>query len=71
MSPNHKLDQTYTLEAIKSFQDFTNTFPRSDRVTQCNELIDELRDKLEKKAYYHSKVILYYGILPIGIDCFS
>lgn len=50
LSPSFRLDQTYSLQAIDEFQTFVNTFPNSDRVSECNNLIDELRKKLEKKA---------------------
>ncbi|MBP8240211.1 MAG: outer membrane protein assembly factor BamD, partial [Saprospiraceae bacterium] len=51
MSPTFRLDQTHTLKAIEDFQLFTNTYPESERVAECNKLIDELRSKLESKAY--------------------
>ncbi len=50
-SPNYKLDQTYTKNAIKEFQSFIDAFPESRRLDTCNLLIDELRFKLEKKDY--------------------
>lgn len=60
LSPNSKLDQTYSLEAIESFQTFVNTYPNSDRVETCNELIDKMRLKMEEKAYQQG--ILYYNL---------
>ncbi len=60
LSPNSKLDQTYTAKAIEEFQRFVNTYPRSERVADCNNLIDEMRAKLEKKAFGQGK--LYYEI---------
>lgn len=50
-SPNYKLDQTYTKNAIKEFQSFIDLYPESKRLDSCNILIDELRFKLEKKDY--------------------
>ena len=50
MSPNFRLDQSYTLKAIGDFQLFVNTYPNSTRVDRCNLLIDEMRRKLEKKS---------------------
>lgn len=50
MSPNHRLEQSTTSQAIDGFQLFVNSYPNSDRVERCNILIDELRAKLEKKA---------------------
>ena len=60
MSPDYQLDQTQTIKAIDDFQLFVNTFPHSDKVEQCNKLIDELRAKLEKKAFSQGK--LYFNI---------
>lgn len=60
LSPNSKLDQTYTIKAIEEFQTFVNTYPRSPKVQDCNDLIDEMRVKLEQKAFDQGK--LYYNI---------
>jgi len=58
MSPNYQLDQTQTLKAIDDFQLFVNTFPNSDKVEECNKLIDKLRGKLERKEFEEGN--LYY-----------
>jgi outer membrane protein assembly factor BamD len=50
-SPREALDQTNTILAISELQSFVNRFPESDRVKKCNDLIEELRKKLENKAY--------------------
>ena len=50
LSPSFRLDQTYSRQAIDELQTFVNTFPNSDRVSECNNLIDAMRKKLEKKA---------------------
>lgn len=60
MSPTFRLDQTYTIEAINGMQTFINTYPFSERVGECNNLIDEMRKKLEEKAFEEGK--LYYDI---------
>jgi outer membrane protein assembly factor BamD len=60
LSPTYRLDQEYTETAIDEFQLFVNTFPNSDRVQKCNELIDELRKKLERKAIARAE--LYYNM---------
>jgi outer membrane protein assembly factor BamD len=49
-SPRYSLDQTNTYEAIKEMQLFINLYPDSERIPECNAIIDELRGKLEKKA---------------------
>ena len=58
MSPEYTLDQTVTYDALKDLQLFTNTYPTSKRVSECNDLIDKLRLKLEMKDYKIAK--LYY-----------
>ncbi len=60
LSPTYRLDQTYSNKAIEAFQSFVNTFPQSDKVEKCNSLIDQLRRKLEKKAYVEAE--LYFNL---------
>lgn len=60
LSPTYRLDQTYTLKAIEGMQIFANTYPQSTRVEKCNLLIDEMRKKLEKKAYAQAE--LYFDL---------
>lgn len=50
-SPPASLDQQVTLDAIQDLQLFANQYPNSKRVADANKLIDELRLKLETKAY--------------------
>lgn len=50
-SPNFKLDQTYTKNAIKEFQSFIDLYPQSSKIDTCNILMDELHGKLERKDY--------------------
>lgn len=51
ISPIFRLDQQPSKDAIQAFQEFVNQHPTSDRVDECNRLINELRAKLEQKAY--------------------
>ena len=60
MSPTYRLDQSNTQQAIEEFQLFVNLFPKSARVQQCNNLIDELRRKLEEKAFGEGE--LYFDL---------
>lgn len=57
-SPVYSLDQTDTYKAVEAFQLFINLYPNSDRVEECNQYIDELRAKLERKSYEKARV--YY-----------
>src|SRR5690606_38395539 len=56
LSPNYRLDQEYTTRAIDALQLFVNTFPNSERVEQCNTLIDDLRRKLEEKRFEEAQL---------------
>lgn len=60
MSPKASLDQTYTEKAIAALQRFVNNYPNSDKVQECNQIIDEARVKLEEKAF--NGAMLYYRI---------
>ncbi len=57
-SPEYTLDQTITYDALKDLQLFVNTYPASKRVSECNDLIDQLRIKLEMKDFKIAK--MYY-----------
>ncbi len=60
LSPSYRLEQGSTQTAIDEFQLFANLFPTSARVAECNKLIDELRRKLEEKAFAEGE--LYYNL---------
>ncbi len=59
-SPEESLDQTSTYKAIDEIQLFVKRYPNSERVSECNDLMDRLRAKLEAKSYKHAK--LYYRL---------
>lgn len=59
-SPSATKDMTNTLKAIDELQLFVDTYPDSKRVQQCNNLIDELIEKIHTKSYKIAK--LYYDI---------
>lgn len=60
LSPIYRLDQTYTLKAIEALEEFANKHPTSERVSECNRLIDEMRLKLELKDFEAAN--LYYDL---------
>lgn len=60
-SPDYNLDQTSTHSAINELQSFINAYPNSARVEEANGYINELRQKLEKKAFEIAKI--YYKTL--------
>lgn len=57
-SPDYKLDQTNTLKAIESLQLFINAYPGSERIAEANDMIDELRAKLEEKDFAAAKLYM-------------
>jgi len=59
-SPRSSLDQTTTIEAIRELQIFINRYPASERVAEANGLIDELRQKQEKKVF--DLATLYFNL---------
>jgi outer membrane protein assembly factor BamD len=60
-SPIYSLDQENTTKAIDKLQLFINLYPKSDRVAEASKLIQNLRDKLERKAYENAKLYLTIG----------
>ena len=59
-SPRSTLDQENTRKAIDELQLFVNYYPESERAVKAGELIQDLRVKLEKKAFDNAK--LYYNM---------
>lgn len=59
-SPEPRLDQVLTNEAISSFQDFIEAYPDSKRKEVAQERLFALQDKLVQKELYSAK--LYYDL---------
>jgi outer membrane protein assembly factor BamD len=57
-SPIPSLDQENTTKAIENLQLFINLYPKSERSAEAGKLIQNLRDKLETKAYNNAKLYL-------------
>lgn len=70
-SPSYKLDQTNTKEAINDLQLFINSYSYSERVDLCNVLIDELREKLQKKDYEIAKLYLKMRKYKAAVSSFD
>jgi len=60
LSPRPELDQSYTREAIEGFQIFIGRFPSSPKVQDASKYIDELSEKLARKAFVSAR--LYYDM---------
>ena len=71
LSPSFRLDQKYTHNAIDGFQRFVNRFPNSPRVQECNELMDQLRKKLERKAFYQADLYYRMGSYQSAVASFE
>jgi outer membrane protein assembly factor BamD len=50
-SPDYNLDQSQTKEAIEEFEAYAERWPRSTRIPEVNNFIDELRNKLILNDY--------------------
>lgn len=70
-SPDYWLDQTSTHEALNDLQLFTNTYPTSQRISECNDLIDKLREKLEIKDYKIARMYYRMEEYAAAIQCFN
>ncbi len=68
-SPIYSLDQTSTFEALKEIQIFINLYPNSEYMPRCNEMVDELRFKLQKKDF--ETAMLYLNIQDFKAAIFS
>lgn len=62
-APRFTLDQEYTYRAIEALQLFINLYPESQRVDEASKLIQELRDRLEEKAFRNAKQYLDMGLM--------
>ncbi|MAN29283.1 MAG: outer membrane protein assembly factor BamD [Mesonia sp.] len=55
VSPRYSLDQTETHKAIDKFQQYISRYPDGEYIGEANELVGDLRDKLDKKQYEIAK----------------
>ena len=70
-SSEYQLDQTGSYDAIKELQLFTNMYPTSSRVAECNDLIDKIRTKLEYKDYKIAKMYYRMSDYIAALTCFN
>ncbi|TNE54167.1 MAG: outer membrane protein assembly factor BamD [Bacteroidetes bacterium] len=56
VSPGYSLDQQETQIALNELQQFIYLFPNSERIDTCNQLMDKLRWKLERKEFESVKL---------------
>lgn len=59
-SPDARLDQTETYNAISSFYEFIELYPESRKLDECYRYVAQLEDKLAYKGFLNSR--LYYNL---------
>ena len=59
-SPRPQLDQENTYKTITALQMFMVRYPYSDKLSQCQEIIVEMSDKLVEKSFISAR--LYYDL---------
>lgn len=59
VSPPYDVDQSDTKYAIEEIKQYINQYPNSKYIEECNQILDELRDKLALKQFEVIK--LYYN----------
>jgi len=70
LSPDYTLDQKYTVKARDEYQAFIDFFPLNEKVSEAEQKITEMNDKLARKEYsiayiysrldYYTASIKYY-----------
>ncbi len=55
LSPRYSLDQEETNNAIEKLQAYINLYPDSEHLKEANDMVAELREKKERKAYEIAK----------------
>jgi outer membrane protein assembly factor BamD len=58
LSPRYDLDQEFTHKAIDELQAFVDFFPIHERVTEAEEKIRELNEKLARKEYENARLYM-------------
>lgn len=70
-APVFSLDQENTYKCIDKLQLFINLYPKSDRVAEASKLIQDLRDRLERKSYENAKLYLDIGNNQSAVIAFN
>lgn len=59
-SPDARLDQDATEDAIAAFQEFIELYPESEKIQEANKYLDEMNNKMAYKMFLNSK--LYFNL---------
>ncbi len=71
LSPRYSLDQKDTYTALNKLQSYINKYPASEKRTEANALVSELRMKLEKKDYEIAHQLLDIEDYKAAIEAFD
>lgn len=71
LSPRYSLDQTETNTAIEKLQEYIDAYPESEKLTDANKMVAELREKKERKAYEVAKLYHHREIYKVAISAFD
>lgn len=71
LSERFSLDQTETRRGLKKLQEFINAYPNSDKRNEANDLVIELRTKLEKKEFEIAKKYYHIEDYKAAIESFD
>ena len=66
-TPDIRLDQSSTMEAIKEFQGFLDYCPETTLKDQAHDIIFDMQDRLVQKEYQSAK--LYYDLGTFTLNC--
>ena len=75
LSPRYSLDQKDTEKGLEKLQAFVNKYPNSSYRIEANNLVSELREKLEKKdienAHQYFKIGQQIGSYKPAVDAYE
>jgi outer membrane protein assembly factor BamD len=75
LSPRYSLDQKDTEKALEKLQAFVNKYPNSSYRIEANDLVSELREKLERKdienAHQYFKIGQQIGSYKPAVDAYE
>lgn len=75
LSPRFNLDQADTFKAMDKLQVFINSYPDSENLERANDMVKELRTKLERKSFEiakgYNKIGESRGTFPNAIKAFD
>lgn len=71
LSPTYSLDQKETDKALEKLQGFINNYPESDKREDANAMVQELRTKIDRKAFETAQQYLHISDFKAAINAFD